>query len=153
MKGTDDMAKRKPAGNVIPFPTAKVRAEPKPAVSDYAASGGTPADTVGGTPSGAPVKPSFVLFRDALLAGRSEEAGGILAAMLAIDYGTALSAAQFFYSRLQEDPGVIALAQGIRMDLMADAHNDALIKIHQCFGLQGLAGLHMLQGFRHWLSQ
>lgn len=151
MKGTDDMAKHKPASNVIPFPTARVK--PKPAVSGYSAPASAPADTFDGPPSGAPVKPSFVLFRDALLAGRSEEAGGILAAMLAIDYGTALSAAQFFYSRLQEDPGVIALAQSIRMDLMADAHNDALMKIHQCFGLQGLAGLHMLQGFRHWLSQ
>lgn len=147
------MAKHKPASNVIPFPTTQVRTQAKPAVSGYTPSGGTPTDAFGGTLNGTPVKPSFVLFRDALLAGRSEEAGGILAAMLDIDYGTALSAAQFFYSRQQEDPGVIALAQGIRMDLMADANNDALMKIHQCFGLQGLAGLHMLQGFRHWLSQ
>lgn len=73
-------------------------------------------------------------------------------AMLDLDAATAVGAAQHLYQRLQDDPRVMTTAQQLRYDISENNVNDALMKIHSCFGLQGPAALVMLAGLSRWLQ-
>lgn len=96
--------------------------------------------------------PSFALFGKAILEGRTEQAAVMLVAMLELDTATAVFATDFFYQQYQTDPDVLAIAQGIRQDIRGQRSNDALVKIHRCFGLQGLQALQMLTNLSKWLA-
>lgn len=139
------VTKAKKDAKVLPFPQAK---KPRPPTERS-----TPATVAPLRPKReAPAAPSFALFGRAIAAGQTEEAGGMLMAMLELDAATALFAAEHLFQRYRDDPAIIAAAQKLRHEIAENRVNDALMTIHTCFGLQGLAALQMLAGFNRWLS-
>lgn len=149
------VTKAKPNAKVLPFPKGK---KPRPRAESstpatvqplrpksQAANAQSPGPKAQGLPS-------FALFGRAIAAGQTEEAGGMLMAMLGLDAATAVHAAEHLHQRYHDDPAIMATAQQLRHDLSENRVNDALMKIHACFGLQGLAALQMLAGFNRWLS-
>lgn len=128
------MSKAKPGAKVIPFPKADQKLPVRP------------------SPPANPETPSFALFGQAIAAGEIEAAGGLLMALVDLDAKTALAAAEHLHRCYVADPAIMVRAQQLRQDISANRINDALMAIHACFGLQGLAALQLLAGFTRRLG-
>lgn len=154
------MTKTRPKSQVIPFPDLKPSSAPAPAPTSaqqealHDAQLGALVSLRAAADSTADAEqPSFMGFQQAILAGQTAEAAAVLVALLGIEHSTALYVAEFFGNAYQKDKSVLAKAQSIRQDLLNQQINDVLTKIYQCFGLQGLEALHLLQGLQKWLNR
>lgn len=121
---------------------------------DEAAEGSDRTDLIGlpapGTPL--PQAPAFGRFVTLIEQGNIEEAGDLIAQILGVSPYSGLKCAQTFSSHYQNDTAVVVKAMRIRHELMRHRFNDALILMHECFGLQGIEAMVALQKMRDILA-
>ncbi|RCS50550.1 hypothetical protein DTL42_10590 [Bremerella cremea] len=119
-----------------------------------AVKGSDRADLIGlpapGTPL--PQAPAFGRFVTLIEQGNVEEAGDLIAQILGISPYSGLKCAQAFSANYQRDTTVVVKAMRIRHELVRHRFNDALILMHECFGLQGIEAMVALQKMRDILA-
>jgi hypothetical protein len=79
----------------------------------------------------------FALFGQQIGANDIDGAGQTLAKLLDVDHTVAYHCATAFRDRLNEDPTTIQKAMQLRTKLVSGKHNDSLMILWDCFGLQG----------------
>jgi hypothetical protein len=124
-----------------------VRKEPMPVAEE------APVSSVGSKEAVAeeaspPVPVNFALFGQQIAANDIDGAGRTLSELLDVDQTLARRCATAFRDRLNEDPTTIQKTMRLRSKLMAGEHNDSLMILWDCFGLQGLQAVTVLQTLR-----
>ncbi len=112
------------------------------------------ADLIGlpapGTPL--PKAPAFGRFVTLIEQGNVEEAGDLIGQILGISPYSGMKCAQTFSAHYQGDTSVVVKAMRIRHELVQHRFNDALMLMHECFGLQGIEAMVALQKMRDILA-
>jgi len=70
-----------------------------------------------------------------------ESAGNLLGEMLGLSPVSGVRSAEVFAQRFQENDSIVLKAMQIREKLNYSRYNDALMLIHECFGLQGVEAM------------
>ena len=91
---------------------------------------------------------SFQRFATRIFVGDLEGAGEILAELFELDATRARKCAQVFYDGVRNNPEVIGKAAQLRRDLQAGNYNSSLSLLHDCFGLQGVESISVMQTLR-----
>jgi len=118
----------------------------------------TPVAQVAPAPTSAPVAAEvpgpekFALFSQQIAANDLESAGETLADLLEVDQTTGIRCATSFRERLRADPTTIQKAMLLRNKLMTGKNNDSLMILWECFRLQGLQAVEVLQTLKTRLS-
>ncbi|PQO44479.1 hypothetical protein [Blastopirellula marina] len=112
------------------------------------------ADLIGlpapGTPL--PKAPAFGRFVTLIEQGNVDEAGDLIGQILGISPFSGLKCAQTFAARYEADTAVVVQAMRIRHELVAHRFNEALMLMHECFGLQGVEAMVALHKMRDILA-
>ncbi len=101
---------------------------------------------------GAPKLERFALFSQQVVVNDLDSAGQTLADLLDVDQSLGLQCATAFRKRLDEDPVIIQKTMLLRTKLMAGENNDSLMILWDCFRLQGLQAVEVLQTLKARLS-
>ncbi|MGY8767676.1 MAG: hypothetical protein ACKVH8_04460 [Pirellulales bacterium] len=99
-----------------------------------------------------PKAAAFRLFMQQIEAGKITEAGNTLAPMFGIEEARAQECARHFAEQFQQGPEVVAKAMNIRIQLSLGNFNDALMLLHESFGVQGLEAIGVLQSLKTMLA-
>ncbi|PHS05212.1 MAG: hypothetical protein COA78_15490 [Blastopirellula sp.] len=99
-----------------------------------------------------PKAAAFRLFMQQIEQGKITEAGNTLAPMFDLEEPRAQECARYFAEQLQQGPEVIAKAMNIRIQLTMGNFNDALMLLHESFGVQGLEAITVLQSLKGMLT-
>ena len=91
---------------------------------------------------------SFQRFTTRIFVGDLEGAGEILAELFEVEDARARKCAQVFYDGVRNNPEVIGKAAQLRRDLQAGNYNNSLALLHDCFGLQGVESVSVMQTLR-----
>jgi len=91
---------------------------------------------------------SFQRFATRIFVGDLDGAGEILAELFELEGTRAHKCAQVFYDGVRNNPEVIGKAAQLRRDLQAGNYNSSLALLHDCFGLQGVESLSVMQTLR-----
>jgi hypothetical protein len=91
---------------------------------------------------------SFQRFATRIFVGDLEGAGEILSELFELDDARARKCAQVFYDGVRNNPEVIGKAAQLRRDLQAGNFNSSLALLHDCFGLQGVESISVMQTLR-----
>jgi len=94
----------------------------------------------------------FALFSQQIAANELAAAGKTLAELLDVDQFTGIQCAEFFQKRINEDPAILEKAMLLRAKLTAGENNDSLMLLWDCFRLQGLQAVEVLQTLKSNLS-
>lgn len=105
----------------------------------------TPVSAAVDEPVSPPMPVNFATFGQQIAAGDIDRAGRTLSELLEVDQKLAHRCATSFRDRLNEDPMTIQKAMRLRSKLMAGENNDSLMILWDCFGLQGLQAVAVLQ--------
>jgi hypothetical protein len=97
--------------------------------------------------------PSFQTFAAQIHFGDIESAGRTLAALFGVEESRGVQCATVFAERLENEPGFLAKAMQLRKELEKDGINAAIMLLHECFGLNGLECVGVLQTLRANLKQ
>lgn len=103
-----------------------------------------------GTPL--PKAPAFARFVSLIEQGSVDEAGDLIGQILGLSPFSGMKSAQTFHKNYQSDTSVVVKAMRIRHELVAHRFNDALMLMHECFGLQGIEAMVALQKMRDILA-
>lgn len=103
-----------------------------------------------GTPL--PKAPAFGRFVTLIEQGNVDEAGDLIGQILGISPFSGLKCAQTFAARYDSDTAVVVKAMRIRHELVAHRFNEALMLMHECFGLQGVEAMVALHKMRDILA-
>jgi len=95
---------------------------------------------------------TFALFGQQIIAGDLDQAGWTLSELLDVDPKVGLRCATAFRDRLNEDPMTIQKAMSLRARITEGKHNDSLMILWDCFGLQGLEAIAAINTLRASLS-
>lgn len=95
---------------------------------------------------------TFADFADQIRAADLDAAGRSLAQLFAIEPAVARRSAQVFADRLAHSPEVINQAMQLRIELQRGSVNAALMLLHECFGLQGVDSLRVIEALRARLA-
>lgn len=79
---------------------------------------------------------SFRDFGLHIQAGDVQAAGRSLTGLFNIDAARGLQCAEFFLAAVLRDPEIMTKAMLLRKELTADNHNNSLMLLYECFGLQ-----------------
>ena len=88
---------------------------------------------------------NFALFGRQIAAGDIEGAGRTLSEVFGVDEASGHRCAVSFQKRPQEDPATIEKTMGLRQELAAGKNNNSLAIIWECFGLQGMPAVQVLE--------
>ena len=88
---------------------------------------------------------SFQTFLAEIQAGSLEAAGQSLAELLDVDEERGQACARVFHERLTSDPEFPLKAMQLRKELQARSYNGALMLLYECFGLQGVESIGVVQ--------
>ena len=88
---------------------------------------------------------SFQTFLAEIQAGSLEAAGQSLAELLDVDEERGQACARVFSERLTSDPEFPFKAMQLRKELQARSYNGALMLLYECFGLQGIESIGVVQ--------
>ena len=122
-----------------PKPAAGKPASPVPSVPKVESVAEGAVESSAAPPQSGVVPPmKFALFAQQIAANDVEEAGRTLIDLLNVDESLALRCATHFRDRLNEDPMTIQKTMQLRSKLSEGKHNDSLMILWDCFGLQGL---------------
>lgn len=137
----------RPAFEVIPFTSA----------DDESFRGDPPAESppVLGLPApieGESSRPPFARFMMFVEHDRLDEASETLAPLLALPTSRVTQCVRWFAERFREDNTLVSRALRIRHELAANRGNDALVLLHECFGLQGMEAIIAMQTLRDVLA-
>ena len=91
---------------------------------------------------------SFQRFATRIFVGDLEGGGEILAELFELEPARARKCAQVFYDGVRNNPEVIGKAAQLRRDLQAGNYNSSLSLLHDCFGLQGVESISVMQTLR-----
>ena len=91
---------------------------------------------------------SFQRFATRIFVGDLEGGGEILAELFELEPARARKCAQVFYDGVRSNPEVIGKAAQLRRDLQAGNYNSSLSLLHDCFGLQGVESISVMQTLR-----
>ncbi len=91
---------------------------------------------------------AFQRFATRIFVGDLDGAGTILAELFELDDVRAHKCAQVFYDGVRNNPEVIGKAAQLRRDLQAGDYNSSLALLHDCFGLQGMESVSVMQTLR-----
>ncbi len=111
----------------------------------------TPADSASELPVETPVmetkaqEVTFETFVHKIRAGDLEAAGAALAELFQVDMDQGQRCAQVFSDNLQHQPEFLVKAMNLRNHLASGSHNDSLMLMWECFGLQGLEAVKVMQ--------
>ncbi|PQO33951.1 hypothetical protein [Blastopirellula marina] len=103
-----------------------------------------------GTPL--PQAPAFGRFVTLIEQGNVDEAGDLIGQILGISPYSGMNCARTFFGHYQSDTSVVVKAMRIRHELVRQRFNDALMLMHECFGLQGIEAMVALQKMRDILA-
>ena len=92
-----------------------------------------------------PAPVTFEHFARQVTSDDLEAAGRSLAVLFAIDEERGRRCARTFHEQLARSPEVISKAMRLRHELQSGSFNSALLLLWECFGLQGLESLLVLQ--------
>jgi hypothetical protein len=95
---------------------------------------------------------SFRTFGLQVQSGDLGGAGSSLAALFNISPERGERCAQHFFSRLRENPAVMMKAQELRHELAKGNFNESLALLWECFGLQGVESIGVIQALRSHLA-
>ncbi len=85
--------------------------------------------------------------------GDVDHAGDLIGQLLGLSPFTGRQCAQVFSARYEQDTAVVFKAMRIRQALADDQLRDALVLMHECFGLQGLDAMVALQRLRELIAK
>ena len=112
----------------------------------------TPASTASPEEANDPKPIDFALFGQQIAANDIDSAGKTLSVLLDVDEKIAHQCATSFRDRLNDDATTIQKAMLLRAKLMAGKNNDSLMILWDCFGLQGLIAVEVLQTLKSRLA-
>ncbi len=95
-----------------------------------------------------PPMASFQAFAEQIDDGDLEGAGRSIAEIFAVDAERGRRCAEAFAAHIAAHPEAMAKASRLRGDIERGDMNSALMLLHECFGLQGLESLGVLQTLR-----
>ncbi len=98
--------------------------------------------------SGPAPEVSFQRFATRIFVGDLEGAGGILSELFELEPPRARRCAQVFYDGVRHSPAVIGKAAQLRRNLQTGDYTEALVLLHDCFGLQGVESISVMQTLR-----
>ena len=98
--------------------------------------------------AGPPPVVSFQRFATRIFLGDLDGAALVLAELFELEVGRARKCAQVFYDVVRHNPEVIAKAAQLRRELQAGGYSTALMLLHECFGLQGVESISVMQSLR-----
>ncbi len=113
---------------------------------DFAAGGESPAEA-----TRFPI--SFDFFSRQIQASDLDAAGRCLAELFQIDLARAKRCAATFHERLRTAPELLTKAMKLRHELESNSVNSSLILLWECFGLQGVESLGVVQVLRARLTE
>lgn len=90
-------------------------------------------------------KVTFETFVQKIRADDLEAAGAVLVELFQVDADQGQRCAQIFSDQLQQQPEFLVKAMNLRNHLATGNHNDSLMLIWECFGLQGLEAVKVMQ--------
>lgn len=109
-----------------------------------------PSSTVATQP---PVAASFRAFAMAIQLNDVDGAGRQLAGLFSIAPARARECAVVFLKQLRRDPDFLAKARQLRQELATGSNNGAIMLLHECFGLQAMESIGVVQTLRVRISQ
>lgn len=99
-----------------------------------------------------PKAPAFARFVSHIEQGEIDQAGDVIAQILGLSPFSGMKCAETFAARYESDTGVVVKAMRIRQELTQNRFNDALMLMHECFGLQGIEAMIALQKMREIIA-
>ncbi|MBI1246941.1 hypothetical protein GC197_03745 [bacterium] len=99
-----------------------------------------------------PKAPQFGRFVSLIEQKEVDAAGDLIALILGISPYLGMKCAQTFAAHYEQDPSVVVKAMQIRHDVTQNRYNDALMRIHECFGLQGIEAMVAMQKMREIIA-
>ena len=99
-----------------------------------------------------PKPEKFALFAEQISGNDLDAAGQTLAGLLNVDYTTGLRCATAFKDRLAEDPSIIHKTMLLRTKLATGKNNDSLMILWDCFRLQGVQAIEVMQTLKAQLA-
>lgn len=140
-------AATRPVPNERPVPRERHLPGARPVPQDLA-------DVIGLPAPGAPMPKAsaFGRFVTYIELGQVDNAGDLIGQLLGLSPHVGQTCAQVFAARYETDPGVVIKAMRIRQELSHQRYNDALLLIHECFGLQGIDAMIALHRMKEFIS-
>lgn len=99
-----------------------------------------------------PKAPAFARFVSHIEQGETDQAGDVIAQILGLSSFSGIKCAETFAARYECDTAVVVKAMRIRQELTQHRFNDALMLMHECFGLQGIEAMIALQKMREIIA-
>lgn len=99
-----------------------------------------------------PKAPAFARFVAHIEQGETDQAGDVIAQILGLSPFSGMKCAETFAARYESDTTVVVKAMRIRQELTHKRFNDALMLMHECFGLQGIEAMIALQKMREIIA-
>ena len=99
-----------------------------------------------------PKAPAFARFVSHIEQGETDQAGDVIAQIFGLSPFSGMKCAETFAARYEKDTGVVVRAMRIRQELTQNRFNDALMLMHECFGLQGIEAMIALQKMREIIA-
>ncbi len=143
----EDVAEQKPPARLPHFPIESQAAIEMPSRGDRDDLIGLPAP---GT--SLPKAPAFARFVSHIEQGETDQAGDVIAQIFGLSPFSGIKCAETFAARYESDTGVVVKAMRIRQELTHNRFNDALMLMHECFGLQGIEAMIALQKMREIIA-
>ena len=97
-------------------------------------------------------KSTFMAFGKAIQAGDRSTAGRHLGTLMDLSEKDGLAAAKFFQERTQKDPETIPKTMQIRGAISEGKTNEAMARLIECFGLDGLRAITAVGAMR-WMLE
>ncbi|QDU77314.1 hypothetical protein Pan97_43810 [Bremerella volcania] len=99
-----------------------------------------------------PKAPAFARFVAHIEQGETDQAGDVIAQIFGLSPFSGMKCAETFAARYETDTAVVVKAMRIRQELTQKRFNDALMLMHECFGLQGIEAMIALQKMREIIA-
>lgn len=140
-------ATTRPVADERPIPRERHLSGERPVPQDWA-------DVIGLPAPGVPTQksPAFGRFVTYIELGQVNNAGDLIGQLLGLSPHVGQTCVQVFAARYEADPGVVIKAMRIRQELSHQRYNDALLLIHECFGLQGIDAMIALHRMKEFIS-
>jgi hypothetical protein len=91
---------------------------------------------------------SFQRFATRIFLGELDAAAGVLAELFELEVSRARRCAEVFYDGVRHNPSVIGKAAQLRRNLQSREFSEAMVLLHDCFGLQGVESISVMQSLR-----
>jgi len=143
----EDQAEEKPRARLPHFPLGSQATLERSSQAERDDLIGLPAPGVS-----LPKAPAFAQFVSHIEQGELDQAGDVIANILGLSPFSGMKCAETFAARYESDTAVVVKAMRIRQELTQNRFNDALMLMHECFGLQGIEAMIALQKMREIIA-